>query len=120
MAGRKSTWRGAGKAALAGAGKGLMWTGLGRSIGFISKGKAGLRLLKKGDVIGNAKRNVGAYGKNIKRMVTNPSKHFKNSPGKRYSNLKKILKHKKKFYKKYTQKHIKSFRSSSNAIRRIK
>ncbi|MBT2719071.1 DNRLRE domain-containing protein [Bacillus sp. ISL-57] len=101
---KKSTWKGAGKAALRGAGSGLMWTGAGRALGFISKGKAVMRASKSKKLVGNIKQ----YGRHSKRLVTNPKKHLKKTPVRRLQGIKKARKNslKSKLYR------------ASNAIRR--
>lgn len=46
LKGKKSTWKGAGKAALIGAGKGVLSVGVGRVLGFAKKGKYIARAIK--------------------------------------------------------------------------
>lgn len=85
LRGKKSTWKGAGKAALYGAGNGLMWTGAGRVFGFVSKGKAVLRAVKTKRPL----KNIGQYTRHIRRFVTKPVKHLKKTPVRRLKGLQK-------------------------------
>lgn len=104
LQGKKSTWKGAGKAALKGAGSGLMWTGAGRALGFISKLKVATRAYKSKKLVGNLQQ----YGRHAKRLKSNPVKHLRRTPGKRLDGIKKARKNSLK---------IKLIRSS-NAINR--
>ncbi|EAC9043604.1 RHS repeat-associated core domain-containing protein [Listeria monocytogenes] len=85
LRGKKSTWKGAGKAALYGAGNGLMWTGAGRVFGFVSKGKAVLRAVKTKRPL----KNIGQYTRHICRFVTKPVKHLKKTPVRRLKGIQK-------------------------------
>ncbi len=86
--GKKSTWKGAGKHFLRGAGKGLMWTGAGRALGFISKGKLVMRAIKSKKV----KSNFKQYKRHAKRLVTKPKKHLKKTPVRRLEGIRKARK----------------------------
>ncbi|WP_239256133.1 DNRLRE domain-containing protein [Listeria ilorinensis] len=106
MRGKKVTWKGAGKAALKGAGSGLMWTGAGRILGVGSK----LRIVKKVYKRRSTKALRYTVKKNFRRAKTNPKKHFKNTPGRRVTNVKKASKKSLK----------RAIKKNSNAIYRIR
>ncbi|MBC2254423.1 RHS repeat-associated core domain-containing protein [Listeria ivanovii] len=106
LRGKKSTWKGAGKAALKGAGKGLMWTGAGRVLGFVSKGKAIFRVVKTKRL----RKNAYQYARHATRLIKKPVKHLKKTPVRRLKGIKKARKRSTK---------VKLIRMS-NAIQRYK
>nr|WP_262335553.1 RHS repeat-associated core domain-containing protein [Listeria monocytogenes] len=106
LRGKKSTWKGVGKAALKGAGQGLLQVGVGRLVGFVGKGKYLGRAIKTKKPI----KNIKQYIRHGKRLVKNPRKILKKSPGKRLVNMRKA---------RYNSLGGRLFRNS-NAIKKIK
>ncbi|MGG0741581.1 RHS repeat-associated core domain-containing protein [Niallia taxi] len=106
LRGKKSTARGALYAAGNGAVKGLMWTGAGRALGFISKMAFGVRVIKTKKVVKHVKQSYRHY----KRLVKNPKKHLSNTPAKRLTGIKKA--------RKTSVKKRNKLISTSNAIKK--
>ncbi|KPU51807.1 DNRLRE domain-containing protein [Bacillus wiedmannii] len=103
------TWKGAFSAAGKGALKGLAWAGAGRVLGFMSKGMIGKRIISKKSIVPTYKQTVS----NIKRLVNNPKKHLKRTPGSRFEGIKKAGKQRQKAFKNSTKAKLMKI---SNAI----
>lgn len=106
LQGKKSTWKGAGKAALRGAGKGVLLVGVGRVLGFAKKGKYIARAFQTKKPIQNFKQ----YSRHAIRFVKNPKKIMKNTAGKRLVGIRKA---------RYNSLKGRMFRNS-NAIKRAR
>ncbi|WP_056470077.1 RHS repeat-associated core domain-containing protein [Bacillus sp. FJAT-25509] len=91
MRGKKSNWKGVRKAAFKGAVSGLMWTGAGRALGFISKGKAIGRVLQSKKA-NKWSSDYQQYKRHANRLITNTKKHLKRTPGRRLDGIKKARK----------------------------
>ncbi len=105
------TWKGGLKAAGKGALNGVAWAGIGRTVGFISKGKALGRIVQKRDYRPSFRQATS----NIKRFMKNPIKHLKRTPGARLEGMAKAKKKRIEAFNKSTKAKL---MRASNAIGR--
>jgi len=106
------TWKGGLKAAGVGAVKGVASAGIGRVLGYVTPIRGvGRALFQKRSL----KPLIKQVTSNAKRLMKNPSKHIKRSPGARLEGIAKAKKNRQAAFKKSTKANL---MRASNAIRK--